>query len=83
MNWIELMTFCAGEPFYEAVRPIAAHTELIVFDLPGHRDEEELYLPAVRSLRTSLFRRTMGLILEGMQRCNVNAQCREKSILNC
>ena len=55
----------AGEPFYEAVRPIAAHTELIVFDLPGHSDEEELYLPAVRSLRSSLFRRTMGLILEG------------------
>ena len=54
-----------GEPFYEAVRPIAAHTELIVFDLPGHSDEEELYLPAVRSLRSSLFRRTMGLILEG------------------
>jgi hypothetical protein len=55
----------AGEPVYEAVRPIAAHTELVVFYLPGHNDEEELFLPAVRSLRTSLFRRTMGLILEG------------------
>ena len=44
---------------------MAAHTELVVFYLPGHNDEEELFLPAVRSLRTSLFRRTMGLILEG------------------
>jgi hypothetical protein len=43
--------------------------ELIVFYLPGlHDDDEELLyggLPAVRSLRSSLFRRTMGLILQG------------------
>ncbi|KAK4008347.1 hypothetical protein OUZ56_013489 [Daphnia magna] len=57
-----------GEPVYEAVRPIGANTELIVFYLPGlHDDDEELLyggLPAVRSLRSSLFRRTMGLILQ-------------------
>ena len=59
--------YLTGEPVYEAVRPIAAHTELVVFYLPSqHDDEEELYagLPAVRSLRSSLFRRTMGLILQ-------------------
>lgn len=60
---------CIGEPVYEAVRPIGANTELIVFYLPGlHDDDEELLyggLPAVRSLRSSLFRRTMGLILQG------------------
>lgn len=58
-----------GEPVYEAVRPIGANTELVVFYLPGlHDDDEELLyggLPAVRSLRSSLFRRTMGLILQG------------------
>lgn len=58
-----------GEPVYEAVRPIGANMELIVFYLPGlHDDDEELLyggLPAVRSLRSSLFRRTMGLILHG------------------
>jgi hypothetical protein len=58
-----------GEPVYEAVRPIGANMELIVFYLPGlHDDDEELLyggLPAVRSLRSSLFRRTMGLILQG------------------
>lgn len=60
-----------GEPVYEAVRPIGANTELVVFYLPGlHDDDEELLyggLPAVRSLRSSLFRRTMGLILQGEQ----------------
>ena len=63
------LDFTIGEPVYEAVRPIAANTELVVFYLPNlHEDEEELLyggLPAIRSLRSSLFRRTMGLILQG------------------
>lgn len=49
---------------------MAANTELVVFYLPNlHEDEEELLyggLPAIRSLRSSLFRRTMGLILQGL-----------------
>ena len=66
-----------GEPVYEAVRPISAGTELVVFYLPGLSDDEEemLYggLPAVRSLRSSLFRRTMGLILQGTTSRNVKS----------
>ena len=66
---IWLMWITSGEPVYEAVRPIGANTELVVFYLPGLSDDDEelLYggLPAVRSLRSSLFRRTMGLILQG------------------
>ncbi len=75
INWTGHFCCCfvlwiiIGEPVYEAVRPIGANMELIVFYLPGlHDDDEELLyggLPAVRSLRSSLFRRTMGLILQG------------------
>lgn len=54
----------SGEPIYEAVKNIAAHSELVVYYLP-ERPEEVFFMPAVHYLRHSLYRRTMDTILEG------------------
>ena len=52
-----------GEPIYEVVKPIPAHTELVAFFLP--ESSEDLFLmPAVNFLRNTLYRRTMDAILE-------------------
>ena len=59
-----LVSLLAGEPIYEVVRPIPAHTELVAFFLP--ESSEDLFLmPAVNFLRNTLYRRTMDAILEG------------------
>lgn len=52
-----------GEPVYEVVRPVAAHTELVAFLLP-ETSEDLLLMPAVHFLRNTLYRRTMDAILE-------------------
>ncbi|XP_034243171.1 zinc finger protein 629-like [Thrips palmi] len=52
-----------GEPVYEVVRPVPAHTELVAFLLP-ETSEDLLLLPAVHFLRNTLYRRTMDAILE-------------------
>ncbi|XP_054264075.1 zinc finger protein 227-like isoform X2 [Macrosteles quadrilineatus] len=52
-----------GEPIYEAVKTIPAHSELVVYYLP-ERPEEVFFMPAVHYLRHSLYRRTMDTILE-------------------
>ncbi|XP_037073399.1 uncharacterized protein LOC119094446 [Pollicipes pollicipes] len=52
-----------GEPIYEVIRPIAAHSEIVVFYLP-ERPQEEFVLPAVAYLRHSLYKKTMYAILE-------------------
>ncbi|KAL1139318.1 hypothetical protein AAG570_006304, partial [Ranatra chinensis] len=52
-----------GEPIYEAVKNIAANSELVVYYLP-ERPEEVFFMPAVHYLRNSLYRRTMDSILE-------------------
>ena len=54
----------AGEPIYEVIRPIAAHSEIVVFYLP-EPPQEEFVLPAVAYLRHSLYKKTMYAILEG------------------
>lgn len=54
----------SGEPIYEAVKNIAANSELVVYYLP-ERPEEVFFMPAVHYLRNSLYRRTMDTILEG------------------
>ena len=46
------------------IRPIAAHSEIVVFYLP-EPPQEEFVLPAVAYLRHSLYRKTMYAILEG------------------
>ncbi|XP_043231949.1 zinc finger protein 287-like [Amphibalanus amphitrite] len=52
-----------GEPIYEVIRPIAAHSEIVVFYLP-EPPQEEFVLPAVAYLRHSLYKKTMYAILE-------------------
>ncbi|KAJ1526698.1 hypothetical protein ONE63_008278 [Megalurothrips usitatus] len=52
-----------GEPVYEVVRPVSAHTELVAFLLP-ETSEDLLLMPAVHFLRNTLYRRTMDAILE-------------------
>ena len=52
-----------GEPVYEAVKPVSAHTELVVYYLP-ERPEEMFFV----KMRNNLYRQTMDSILEG----NVN-----------
>lgn len=49
-----------GEPVYEAVKPIAPDTELLVYYLP-ERPEELFFV----RMRASLYRQTMDSILEG------------------
>lgn len=49
-----------GEPVYEAVKPIASDTELLVYYLP-ERPEELFFV----RMRASLYRQTMDSILEG------------------
>lgn len=49
-----------GEPVYEAVKPIAPDTELVVYYLP-ERPEELFFV----RMRASLYRQTMDSILEG------------------
>ncbi|XP_077285564.1 uncharacterized protein LOC143910840 [Arctopsyche grandis] len=48
-----------GEPIYEAVKPIAPHTELVVYYLP-ERPEELFFV----RMRNTLYRQTMDSILE-------------------
>lgn len=49
---------------YEVVKPLAAHQELIVYYLPERPERpEELFFVRMRS---TLYRRTMDSILEGM-----------------
>lgn len=50
-----------GEPVYEAVKPIAPDTELLVYYLP-ERPEELFFV----RMRASLYRQTMDSILEGI-----------------
>lgn len=49
-----------GEPVYEAVKPVSAHTELVVYYLP-ERPEELFFV----RMRNNLYRQTMDSILEG------------------
>lgn len=49
-----------GEPVYEAVKPVSAHTELVVYYLP-ERPEEMFFV----KMRNNLYRQTMDSILEG------------------
>lgn len=49
-----------GEPVYEAVKPVSAHTELVVYYLP-ERPEEMFFV----RMRNNLYRQTMDSILEG------------------
>ncbi|KAJ8730600.1 hypothetical protein PYW08_002013 [Mythimna loreyi] len=48
-----------GEPVYEAVKPVSAHTELVVYYLP-ERPEEMFFV----KMRSNLYRQTMDSILE-------------------
>lgn len=56
-----------GEPVYEAVKPIAPDTELLVYYLP-ERPEELFFV----RMRASLYRQTMDSILEGNTHLWVN-----------
>lgn len=55
-----MCTKVKGEPVYEAVRPISAHMELVVYYLP-ERPEELFFV----RMRNNLYRQTMDSILEG------------------
>ncbi|CAG9129000.1 unnamed protein product [Plutella xylostella] len=52
-------TMVKGEPVYEAVKPVSAHTELVVYYLP-ERPEELFFV----RMRNNLYRQTMDSILE-------------------
>ena len=54
----------AGEPVYEVIKPIPTDTELIVYFLPER--PEDFLVPAFHFFRATLYRRTMGSILEGI-----------------
>ncbi|XP_018801957.1 PREDICTED: zinc finger protein 225-like [Bactrocera latifrons] len=54
-----ICTKVKGEPIYEAIKPIAAHHELVVFYLP-ERPEEVLFM----RMRISMYRQTMDSIMK-------------------
>lgn len=55
-----ICTKVKGEPIYEAIKPITAHQELVVFYLP-ERPEEVLFM----RMRISMYRQTMDSIMKG------------------